>query len=243
VSAARLWRVVIDLRGLRNRALDASRTLVVTDVLRRVLEDLQGGQVFLAMLTDDAPRIPDPGLLQVRDPLGRVASWDAAVALVGGAADVVVESAAADSTASPQVAADRRLRVAGVTGPDDHTDGMSDLPVEDPLATRLALLRVPYDEPAALSLARMHRADETLQRWRLKVAGWADMPSAPPTVEHLESARRSLESGLDTRSVLTLLHRVEVDHRLPSGSKFETFAQIDRMLALDLCRLVGKLPR
>jgi hypothetical protein len=116
-------------------------------------------------------------------------------------------------------------------------------PVEDPLVLRLALLRFPVAAPAELSTARVHRAAETLQRWRIKVAGWADMPSAAPPRAEYDAMRAALVDRLDTPGVLARLHRLELDPRLASGAMFEAFVGLDRVLALDLGRLIGKLPR
>lgn len=77
----------------------------------------------------------------------------------------------------------------------------------DPLALHLALLRFGYSTPPVLAPARRHRANETLQRWRYTVADWTEM-----------------------RPAFKLLHRVEVDLNLPSGSKFATFTHLDQAL-------------
>jgi cysteinyl-tRNA synthetase len=113
----------------------------------------------------------------------------------------------------------------------------------DPAALRLVLLRFSPASPAALSAARLHRAEETIQRWRYKVAMWADMPSAPLVADSVSAARDALAADLDTITVLTDLHRLEVDPQIASGSKFQTFAYLDRVLGLDLRHLVGKLHR
>lgn len=43
--------------------------------------------------------------------------------------------------------------------------------------------------------------------------------------------------------MLADLHRLETDPDLSSGARFEAFVGVDRVLALDLGRLIGKLPR
>jgi hypothetical protein len=50
-----------------------------------------------------------------------------------------------------------------------------------------------------------------------------------------------LADDLDTPTALKVLHRLEIDHSIASGSKFDAFAAADRVLALDLCHLVGRL--
>lgn len=245
MTTAKLWRVVADAREPHDAPLELLRILVVADVLRRVIEDVQGGQVLLAVLepADVAPSL-EAHLLQAREPVGRGRTPEDGTALTGGPADITVGSAAF-STAPLAAATFRRMRVGAVTIPGEGASAsrLSEIQLDDPLALRLALLRIPYGEPAVLTRARLHRADETLHRWRLKVAAWADMPSAPAAREPLDAARAALSADLDTRSVLTGLHHVEIDHDIASGSKFETFAHLDRVLALDLCRLIGQLPR
>lgn len=105
------------------------------------------------------------------------------------------------------------------------------------------LLRFPYSTPAVLTPARLHRAEETLRRWRYKVADWADMSSAPMPQQPVDAMRHALAADLDTGTVLKLLHRVEADLHLAAGSKFETFAYMDRVLSLDLCHSVGRRRR
>ncbi|WP_284293631.1 hypothetical protein [Luteimicrobium album] len=94
-----------------------------------------------------------------------------------------------------------------------------------------------------LSVARLHRAEETSHRRRIKVAEWKDMPVAPPPTGLEVVVRELLGDRLDTAAVLTELHRLEVRHQLASGSKFAAFSQVDGLLGLDLCGLVGKLRR
>jgi hypothetical protein len=43
-----------------------------------------------------------------------------------------------------------------------------------------------------------------------------------------------LTRQLDTRAVLTALHRLESDHAIPSGAKFQAFTPLDRVLGLEL---------
>ncbi len=109
----------------------------------------------------------------------------------------------------------------------------------DPLAVRLALLRCRPDEPAPLSPARLHRAEETLGRWRFKVAGWWHLPRAEP--QDLGAVVEGLARDLDTSLALRTLQHLEADHGVPSGSKFTTFTLLDRVLGLDLGRLIGTI--
>ena len=236
-------RVGVGLCGLDERPLDGLRVLLVADVLRRVAEDLLGGQAHVVVVEDDTraaeerSRLADS--LWVRPPTARVSSPEGAENAVGGPLTVVLKSA--QPHRGPTWSVPFTLRIGEV-----HVDGRSAgiapaLVADDPLAVRLALLRFSFADTALLSTARMRRAKETLQRWRFKVAGWADLPSAPPA--GVEVMTDALTRDLDTSAVLRMLHRIELDPQPPSGSKFETFVGVDRVLALDLSHQVGKLRR
>lgn len=241
------WRVAVDVRGLDARPLDALRLLLVADVLRRLVEDLQGGLARLvvigsAAVPSAAAREDAARALWIRPPLARTGLPVEAAALLGGPPNIVLAPAVPGSAAAGAPEPGYTLRVATVIPP----QGGMGLPPSglpggyDPLALRLALLRFPYPGPAVLTTARLHRAEETLWRWRLKVADWEDMPAAPMPQHSVDAMSAALVAGLDTVTVLTLLHRMEVDLHLASGSKFATFAHLDRVLALDLCHLVGR---
>jgi hypothetical protein len=51
---------------------------------------------------------------------------------------------------------------------------------------------------------------------------------------------RGVEDDLDTPRALQVLRRLEKATDVPDGAKFETFAWADRLLGLDLARLVGQ---
>lgn len=216
-------RIVVDLRGVSDESLFSCRLRVVGDVLRRGLEVLAGRRVILSVLPTD-------------DPVGAAAAAGSPAFVLAPGVSRPVERPA------PQT---RVLRVGVVRRPPlragDTVAGA--LGGHEPSVLRLSLLRFPPDDPAVLSAARLHRAEETIQRWRYKVALWADMPPAGPIGEIVDGARESIVGRLDTATVLQRLHRLEVEPRTRSGAKFATFASLDRALGLDLCRLVGKVRR
>jgi hypothetical protein len=76
------------------------------------------------------------------------------------------------------------------------------------------------------------RAD--LPVWRARVAGWAEAPSAPidPSTRDLVL---SAAAARDWQGVITALEACDASE----GSRFETFAWADRLLAVDLARDVG----
>ena len=228
-----VWRMLVDVRGLGAGSAERLRVLLVADVWRRVREDLHGGQVLAVVL--DQGRGTDESWTEeyrLRAPYGRVRAAEEAAAMLAGPPDVAFVGAS---------------RAAHLPARDVFRVQPADLPAAaaaaEPLVLRLALLRFPYGRPADPSIARLHRAEETLQRWRTKVAAWADMPSCAPPSPQLDPLRQALADHLDTPAALTGLHRLETDPHLASGAKFEAFVQLDRVLALDLSHLIGKLPR
>ena len=110
----------------------------------------------------------------------------------------------------------------------------------DPLALRLAFLEHRYRQQMNLTWDILGAADRALRRWRDRVADWADSPSAPMSARHAASIAAGFDDDLDTPAALRALRALERDDQIPPGSKFETFAHADRLLALDLARDVGR---
>lgn len=243
-------RVSADVRGLGQKPLQALRVLLVADVLRRLTEELHGVPVVLAVL-DDGKGMPTSQAswtrtFRIREPSLRSRSESEVLAFLGAPAAAAFNTAAPTGAIAAVPGAGKVLEIGPVEAPVPAdgaplTSGL--LGNHDPLAVRLCLLRFPYGGPAVLSRARLHRAEETLQRWRFKVANWKDMPVQPAVPEVLAAADRALTTALDTAAVLTLLHRLETDQGQGSGGKFATFTGLDRVLGLDLLRLVGKTRR
>ncbi|MFS0717300.1 hypothetical protein ABC337_12940 [Arthrobacter sp. 1P04PC] len=220
--------------------------LLVADVLRRLAEDLHGIQVLLAVLDDGNGLPAGPGDWKkaslIGEPSMRSHSESEIEAFLRGPAAAVIRAAAPAGTVARAPVPGQILEIGAVQPPAPCGAPFdSSLPGDhDPLALRLCILRFPYASPAVLSRARLHRAGETLQRWRFKVANWKDMPAAPAVPEVLAAADHALSSDLNTAAVLTLLHRLETDQSLASGGKFATFTRLDRVLGLELLRMVGK---
>ena len=110
----------------------------------------------------------------------------------------------------------------------------------DPLAIRLAFAEHKYRQQMNLTWDSIAAAHATLQRWRARVATWSQSPSAPIPEAIVTEILSALDDDLDTPRALLTLRRIEKDPNLPDGAKFEIFAWVDRVLALDLAREVGK---
>lgn len=112
----------------------------------------------------------------------------------------------------------------------------------DPLALRLAFLQHRYRQQMNLTWQVIEGAQKTLERWRGKVAEWANSPSAPMCADYREQFLAALDEDLDTPRALTVLRNLEKDVTIPDGSKFEFFAWADAFLGVDLARAVGQAP-
>jgi hypothetical protein len=125
--------------------------------------------------------------------------------------------------------------------PEAHLDQAMDVagPGDEPLAIRLALMSLPYHQPADLTEAMLVSAQKTVARWRHLVADWAESPSRPIPAPLAETIRDAL-GALDTTSLLALLHDLARDADVSVGAKFETFLHADRVLGLDLPRDIGR---
>lgn len=108
-------------------------------------------------------------------------------------------------------------------------------------ASRLMMLHFAAEDRAHLSVPRQRRAVETLDRWRLRVAMWEEMPAAPLDERIAGALTNSLGTEARASKALVLLHRLEADLTIPSGAKFSAFMQADRVLGLDLGHLIGKI--
>ena len=115
----------------------------------------------------------------------------------------------------------------------------------DPLAVRLALMALPYHEPAAITPDELPAASRTLVLWRHRVAAWAESPSRPMPARTAAAFREAFEL-LDTGRVLAVLRDLAPDgaaqdsQAVPAGARFETFVYADRILGLDLARDIGQ---
>ena len=110
----------------------------------------------------------------------------------------------------------------------------------DPLALRLFFLTGRYRQQMNLTWDALAATDRRLSRWRSKVAEWAESPSRAMCADYVSRLTDALNDDLDTPTALVALSALEKDDDIPAGSKFETFAWVDRILGLDLVRDVGR---
>ena len=110
----------------------------------------------------------------------------------------------------------------------------------DPLALRLAFLQHRYRQQMNLTWEVIDAANSTLNRWRAKVAQWATAPSAPIDVDAYAPVRAAILEDLDIPRAVTALRSIERDEGLSPGTRFEMFADVDRVLGLDLTRDIGR---
>ena len=110
----------------------------------------------------------------------------------------------------------------------------------DPLALRLFFLTGRYRQQMNLTWDALGGADRRLKRWRTKVSEWAEQPSAAMATDYVRRISDAFDDDLDSPTALVALGELEKDADVSPGSKFETFAWVDRILGLDLARDVGK---
>lgn len=119
---------------------------------------------------------------------------------------------------------------------------LSDLPARglDPLAVRLSFMTQRYRTQASLSWEALSAADTRLRRWRELVRRWAEHPSAAASTEYVDRVVKAFDDDLDTPTAVKLLGELAKDPAVAEGSKFETFAMLDRLFGLELACDVGQ---
>ena len=110
----------------------------------------------------------------------------------------------------------------------------------DPLALRLCFLEHNYRQQMNLTWNAIESAATTLNRWRTKIAQWAEESSAPMHEPTRVAVIDAFNEDLDTPRAIQALRRLEKDDSVEAGARFETFNYLDRLLGLDLVREVGK---
>jgi hypothetical protein len=131
---------------------------------------------------------------------------------------------------------------AGTAGTTEATLATTDIALHglDPLALRFAFLSQHYRTATGLTWQTLEAADRALLEWRKLVADWASSPSQPMNGDYLREVFAAFDDDLDTPAALDRLRTLSTDGGVAAGSRFETFAYLDRVLGLDLAREIGR---
>ncbi|HEY5857673.1 MAG TPA: hypothetical protein VIW24_27480 [Aldersonia sp.] len=214
---------------------EAVRMLVVADLIRRVLEDLHSAQVMLTLLasgTSSPVVLGDLDKLMIRPPAGVFDSVDAAAAGIGARVALMVTAAQDESAAEFAVAV-------GATAGSEPLDDLIHAG-HDPSTLRCVLLATHYAQQVPLTTQRITDAARLLHRWRERVAEWSTHVSVKMPAGIIDAASRAFDRNLEVPTVLDLMRDVESDAAIAPGAKFETFVHLDRVLAFDLIRYLGR---
>jgi hypothetical protein len=169
--------------------------------------------------------------LMVRPVAGRFDSRSAAAQGLGRGLDLVVTPAI--PAVSQGVSAPLPVFVAPVHGEVSE-------PAADFATVRFVLAATSHATQAGLAAAQLDHAQSTLDRWRERLGQWSRHPSRPIPRDWQTAVTRALDDDLDVESVWSLLDDLENTPDLDAGAKFEAFAFIDRILAVDLVRDLGR---
>jgi len=230
------------LPGQRPVHIGDLRVLVVADLIRRDAEHRHNLACLLTIWTPDAAS---------SGAYGDGLHADAAALNLSPAEQTDPEPGPADPVGSGEVIVGTCRVRAGQVLFDGREIETTDDPVRlpdlaehglDPLALRLAFLRSRYREPVNLTWDVLSQTDQTIRQWRERVAEWAESPSKPMRPDVTARISAALDDDLDTPAALRALAGLERDPAVPAGSKFETFAHADQLLALDLSRDIGRPP-
>jgi hypothetical protein len=223
------------------------RIMLVADLLARVAE-LSGIQALTAHVGD----IQDPGIpsglvmdsLGIHPPAASAASAEMLQTPWAGPADVYVVGPNASPEPGPpgMCIAVGMVRLGEADSELGHAAEVLSDRGADPLTLRLALMSVSYPHPTDLTAAALIGARKTLDRWRHRVAEWAEFPSRPVPPQFKTMIGDRFDE-LASAPVIDLLDELARNDEVPAGAKFETFVFADRILGLDLVRAIGQPQR
>jgi hypothetical protein len=212
-----------------------ARVLVVGDIARRVLEDVHSAQVLAAVITDDhaaADQLLRSGLM-VRPVIGVYATRAAAEAGVGRPLSLITTPAEVQHELPvwPQVVAVAPVRAPGRC------------PESEAATVRLALACVDYAQPLEVTRSVLERCQAILERWRDRMDQWSRHASRPIPPTSRAAAIAALDDDLNVARVVAMMSELEDIEGIEPGAKFEAFNYLDRVLAVDLTRDLGRKGR
>jgi hypothetical protein len=213
-------------------AFTRARVLVLGDLVRRILEDVHCAQVLAVLITDDRAAADDGwrSELMVRPVTGVFSTRAGAEADLGRPLDLMIT---ADISAEQPTLEPPAVEVAPVHAAAPFSG-------VDPATVRFALARVPYEQPLDITGSVLGQAGTVLARWRDRLDRWGHHPSRPMPPDWRTCAIAALDRDLDVAAVVTMMEALEDDESIEPGAKFEMFAYLDRVLAVDLARNLGR---
>jgi len=216
-------------------AFTCARVLVVGDLVRRVLEDIHSVQVLAAVITDDraaADSVRRWGLM-VRPVIGAFTTSASAAVGLAKPLDLIIAVAATQDDVALSVPA---LRVAPVHATVSY-------PALDPATARFALAGAPYAQQLGVTNSLLVHSHALLERWRDRLDLWSRHPSRPVPPDWRSGVIAALDNDLDVTQVVAMMAELEGAERVEPGTKFEAFSWVDRVLAVDLARNLGRIRR
>ncbi len=213
----------------------SARVLVVGDLLRRVVEDVYSAQVLAAVIATNhsvAERVWESGPM-VRPVLGMFTTAAEAEAGLGKPLDLVVMVARAEDEPGlwpPAVA------VAPVRATVPY-------PGAGPATARFALANINHTHRLDVTSSLLERSQAVLSRWRDRVAQWSRHPGRPIPPAWRTAVIAAFDDDLNVPRAAELMSELEDAERVEPGAKFEAFNYVDRVLAIDLGRGLGRTQR
>jgi hypothetical protein len=209
-----------------------ARVLVVGDLLRRVLEDIYSAQVLAAVITrndrvGELLRRPD---LMVRPAVGTFCTEADAEAGIGKPLNVMIAVAGTHNgpTRRPTVG------MAPVRSSVPYWEAAPD-------TARFALANATHQHQLNITSSLLGRLQAMLDRWRDRIAQWSRYPSRPIPASWRAAVVSAL-GELDVARAIAMMAELEDADHIEPGAKFEAFTYVDRVLAVDLMRDLGRVP-
>jgi hypothetical protein len=212
--------------------LSCTRVLVTGDLVCRVLEDLHSVQVLTAVIADDRTKVDHllrSGLM-IRPVCDVFCDQHGAQTDLRGPMDLLVAVAGTDHETA---LCGPTLAIAPVQCAAQHWP-------PEPTTLRFALAKVPYAWPLDVTDSLLERSERVVETWRDHVAQWSRHPSRPIPSAWRAAVIAALEDDLDVARLVAMMHELEGAGDVEPGAKFEAFAYLDRVLAVDLMRNLGR---